>query len=407
MQKLRKASVILLTLFIITMLVVSYFRGEEKSEKPSKEELKKMVKKTALPVKTEPARKDTLILYTTTTGLTRGIKEADIMVEVSGKIIKRYVEEGQWVRKSQPLFQLDDTDYRVALDEANARLIKAQVEFGLMMQERGKNDVQQLPKLQQLERTYKEKLHQFQQGKISLTELDNAFLEYRQALIFSGKAQEEVLAAKSGLTEAFTAYKKAWLNVQRCKIEAPFSGIVGDIQVEPFEYISAGTIVCKITDLSKIRVEASILESDFVKIKKTANAWIEIPGTKKQLIKGKVVGLSPFIDREKRTGTAVIEIPGEKGITSGMEVKIRIETARYPNLLIVPRRAVLEREGKTLIFVVRDGEAVWNYVKTGKMNDDWVEILDADFGLEPGEPVIVEGHYTLAHKARVKIVGGK
>lgn len=406
MVYLRKISAILIVVFVLILLLISFFQGRESKEEMSKDEIKKKVGASTIPVVVYPAKKDTLVLYTVTTGITRGKREAEIVVEVSGKVVEKNIEEGQFVRKGDVLLKLDDTEYRVALDEANARLIKAQVEFGIMLKERGENRIKNLPDLEKLESIYQEKLHKFQKGEIPLSEMDEAFLKYQQALIFSGKAIEEVLAAKSGLTEAFTAYKRAWLNLQRCTIKAPFSGVVGDISVEPFEYINSGQLICKITDLSRLKVEVNVLESDYGKIKPNANALVEIPGTGKS-IKGKVIGLSPFMDREKRIGKAIVEIPGYKGMKSGMEVKVKIETERYPNLLLVPREALLEREGKSLIFVVREGEAIWNYVTPGRMNDEWVEIKKSDFGLEVGEPVIVKGHYTLAHKAKVNIVEEK
>jgi multidrug efflux pump subunit AcrA (membrane-fusion protein) len=54
-----------------------------------------------------------------------------------------------------------------------------------------------------------------------------------------------------------------------------------------------------------------------------------------------------------------------------------------------------------LLFVVEDGLAKWRYVEIGLENEEYAEILD---GVQDGEPVIVEGHFTLAHDARVKIV---
>jgi len=51
--------------------------------------------------------------------------------------------------------------------------------------------------------------------------------------------------------------------------------------------------------------------------------------------------------------------------------------------------------------VVENGLAKWRYIKVGLENEDYAEVLE---GVKEGEPVIVEGHFTLAHDAKVKIV---
>ncbi|MFQ5677199.1 MAG: efflux RND transporter periplasmic adaptor subunit, partial [bacterium] len=72
-------------------------------------------------------------------------------------------------------------------------------------------------------------------------------------------------------------------------------------------------------------------------------------------------------------------------------------------LFLVPKEAILIRDQRKLVFIVRDGLAKWCYAETGLENDDFVEILSSTFGLKPGEMVITSGHYTLVHDARVKI----
>ena len=69
--------------------------------------------------------------------------------------------------------------------------------------------------------------------------------------------------------------------------------------------------------------------------------------------------------------------------------------------LVFPQEAVLVRGGRKLAFVVENGLAKWRYIKVGLENEDFAEVLE---GVKEGEPVIVEGHFTLAHDARVKIV---
>ena len=100
----------------------------------------------------------------------------------------------------------------------------------------------------------------------------------------------------------------------------------------------------------------------------------------------------------------IAEIPNPGALLkSGMFATVRIAVNRYPNRLLVPRAAVVERDRRQLVFIVRDGKAFWCYVETGLENDDYVEVVSSAFDLKPGEPVIVDGHFALAHNAPVEV----
>jgi hypothetical protein len=79
---------------------------------------------------------------------------------------------------------------------------------------------------------------------------------------------------------------------------------------------------------------------------------------------------------------------------------------------MVPREAILERDNRTLVFLLEaegaslQGLAKWTYVTTGLENEEYVEIVPGDGTtmLEPGQLVLTEGHYTLIHDARVRVV---
>ncbi|HEX8430482.1 MAG TPA: hypothetical protein VF625_04310, partial [Longimicrobium sp.] len=74
--------------------------------------------------------------------------------------------------------------------------------------------------------------------------------------------------------------------------------------------------------------------------------------------------------------------------------------------VLVPRSALLERDRRSMLFVFEDGVAKWRYVTTGLQNDAMIEIVpsaDTD-SVAPGETVLTDGHYTLIHDARVRLV---
>ena len=90
------------------------------------------------------------------------------------------------------------------------------------------------------------------------------------------------------------------------------------------------------------------------------------------------------------------------GISKNTAIPSEINNLK--NLLLVPKKSILVRDGRELVFVVRDSIANWCYVTSGERNDKYVEIKESEFNLQPNEPVIVEGHFSLAHGAKVSSI---
>ena len=95
----------------------------------------------------------------------------------------------------------------------------------------------------------------------------------------------------------------------------------------------------------------------------------------------------------------------------GMYARVRIAARLYANRTMVPRGAILERDNRTLVFVFEadrgsQGLAKWTYVTPGLENEQYVEIVPGEGTtmLEPGTLVLTDGHYTLIHDARVRIL---
>jgi multidrug efflux pump subunit AcrA (membrane-fusion protein) len=83
-----------------------------------------------------------------------------------------------------------------------------------------------------------------------------------------------------------------------------------------------------------------------------------------------------------------------------MHADVEIAADIYKDRLLVPQEAVLVRGGRKLVFVVEEDLAKWRYIEVGLENEDYAEVLD---GVKEGEMLIIEGHFTLAHDARVRL----
>jgi multidrug efflux pump subunit AcrA (membrane-fusion protein) len=90
-----------------------------------------------------------------------------------------------------------------------------------------------------------------------------------------------------------------------------------------------------------------------------------------------------------------------------MFANVQLEAQRLPGRILVPSKAVIERDGRPLVFVVREGRGQWTYIQPGLSNGVDTEVLpDSSTGqipIKPGDQIIVDGHLTLTHDAAVTI----
>jgi HlyD family secretion protein len=369
----------------------------------------------AVAVEAAPARIGDLVMRISATGQTRALREMAISPKIPGAIVQLPVNEGQNVHQGDLLLKLDDREYRLAVAEAQDRLLGAQVDFGMLQREekRGESaeDTQveeggnvRLDELKQAEYEFLEKGKKYEQGQISEDEFLRAKLKYETAQALAGKKREELLAHRTGLTAAELALQRAELSLSHTEIRAPFSGVIADLQVQKGQQISAGQECFKLVDLSQMEVEVQVLESEIGLVEEGRKAEVTFPAYPGETFPGRVTSINPVVDRESKTVKVTVRLANpHRQILPGMFAYAKLEAQIFKDRLLVPKEAVLTRDQRKLVFILRDGLAKWCYVETGLENEEFAEILDSSFGLQPGEMVITAGHYTLVHDARVRL----
>jgi len=333
-------------------------------------------------------------------------KNVVLKAEVGGILKKLYVQEGKHVRQGELLVELDDTPYRLKLEEAEATRLKALSELLLdrLFQEPDLTapKMEDNTDLKKAQEAYQKAEKAYRDGLISQAELERARLDYELAQIGSGLKRDEIIASSKGLTQAEVNAKIARLDLEKTRIIAPFSGIITAIKVAPGETIEAGRELFTLVDVSQLKITAKVLETEVSKVKVGREADIRFSAFPGRVFKGTVVAVSPVINKEDKTCSVFIGLENlAEEIKPGMHAEIEIVTEIFPGRLLVLQAAVLVRGGRPLVFVVENGLAKWRYIQTGQENEQLVEVLD---GVKEGEPVIVEGHMTLAHDSAVRIV---
>ncbi|MFQ6039054.1 MAG: efflux RND transporter periplasmic adaptor subunit, partial [Candidatus Aminicenantales bacterium] len=373
-------------------------------------EQEQKVQETPIPVKVAQAQRGDLVITLKSPGEAVTNMMVAVKAEVEGVIQKLRVEEGQHVNEGDLLVELDDRRYRLELERYEADRLSRLSE--LLLEERFGGGVEEASspnsqKIAEARKAYEEARELHRKGMISDKDLEDAYQRYELALIESGEKKQEIRAASKGLTQAEIAVKTARLNLEKTKIRAPFSGIITEIQVSPQEHVSPGQELFKLVNISHIQVHAKVLESEVGKMKEGREARLRFSAYPEKVFLGKVKAISPIVNPEDKTCRVIIEVANpEEELKPGMHADVEIPAEVYKDRLLVPQEAVLVRGGRKLVFVVKEGLAKWRYIQVGLENDDFAEVLpspEEGGGVEEGDLVIVEGHFTLAHDARVKI----
>lgn len=321
----------------------------------------------SLPVAALDARDGDLILRVATTGQVRSEAVVPLRAEVAGTVAQLLVRAGDQVAAGTPLVKLDPYPFDLAVREAQARADEA----------------------------------------------EQRFLEsYVPESLVTGRGptpeQRKALMNKAGLTGGRLLLERARYEQARALVTSPVTGVVQSIDVAIGEKLSGGQAIATVVDTRRLRVEAQVLEHDLPLIRVGGEAIVTSAGAPDRPLRGRVDALLPLVDSVARSGRAIVRLTGDGTLRPGMYADVQLEATRLRNRRLVPARAVIERDGRPLVFVVKDGRAQWTYIVPGRSNGVDTEVLpDSSSGeipIKAGDAVIVDGHLTLTHDAPVRLL---
>ncbi|WP_404861728.1 efflux RND transporter periplasmic adaptor subunit [Georhizobium sp. MAB10] len=219
-------------------------------------------------------------------------------------------------------------------------------------------------------------------------------------------------------------------------LEAPFSGTIGIPQVEAGQYVTTGTVVATLQDLSRMRVDFSVPEQQRSQLQigqtirvGTENGSFDYSGT--------IVGIEPRIDPATRLVSIRAEVENtEEALNPGQFARVRVELPEEPDVIALPQTAIVSSLYGDFVYVVREAseeqeqaaeqaaeqaeempeaaaaapapaedagptmEARQVFVTTGRRNGSLVEIAE---GLSAGDIVVSAGQNRLSNGALVTI----
>ncbi len=328
----------------------------------------------AQPVAGVAVVRDTLWVPVTATGRAEAYRRTVVPTRTAGVVEAVRVRENQAVQAGDLLVQLDTLEAAMELAQARAALTTAQV-------------------------------------------------AYEERMLYAGEllgAEElaersRIVRATSGLEEAEVRVRRAEMELDRTRIRAPFPGRVADLQAVEGAFLSSGAEVLTLVQVDPLKVEVNVLEGELAYLAEGRRAEVRFAGLPGEVLQARVESVNPLVDPETSSARVTLVLANPRGaLRPGMFARVSVDAQSYPDRILIPRGAVVERgEGRRqVVFMLRgaDGEgrgmAEWRYVTTGYRNETHVEVVanPETSMLEPGEIVLVDGHHYLAHDTPVQLV---
>lgn len=213
--------------------------------------------------------------------------EADVGFKISGRIVSRFFEEGDWVDKGKVLSKLDDQDLLQRLDLTRATLMSAQARLSKLLAGARPEELRQAEAnlqqaqldLENKETQYERVRELYKRGVISKDTFDSAETKYKVAqaalqiatesyhLVKEGPRQEDIEDGRAQVAQAQVSLKLAETQLSYAVLKSPISGIVLVRSSEIGEVVNPGTSVLTLVDINNVWLKAYIPETDLGKVK--------------------------------------------------------------------------------------------------------------------------------------------
>jgi len=363
-------------------------------------------------VQTAKVSRAKIVQRVSATGKIQPKTKVEISADVSGKIEKLPVVEGQWVNKGTLLVSLARERYLAAVESAVAAVSAAEANASLVSENKTRT-----------ENEYKRSKQMVATGLESQSSFEAKQAEFQVEVARYKSTQDQVAQSRAAL-------KQARDDLSKTTIYAPMSGTVSALNKEMGE-IALGSqfqkdVILTVADLSAMEAEVNVDENDIMSIALGQEADIEVDALPGQSLKGVVseIGSSAVSQGQGTTEQktefeikiAILNPP--KTLRPGMTASANITTKVNDNALSVPLQAVAARsvdqlamkgqkrkdaEGRyqadkdgfvEVVFCVENGKAVAKQVKTGIQGEDLIEVTN---GLKEGDE-IVTGSYRAISK---------
>jgi RND family efflux transporter MFP subunit len=362
-----------------------------------------LMREDAVPVRTAAAQAQTTAAAAGSvldaTGYVTARRMATVSSKVTGKVLEVLIEEGQRVEEGEVMARLEPTDADAQRDLSAARVQASRSDV-----------VRAAAQLKLAEQTLARSRDMAQRQLIAASALDQAQAE-RDALA------AQLQSARSNLQVSIESLALSDIGVDNTVVRAPFAGVVTVKAAQPGEIISpmsAGggftrTGIGTVVDMESLEIQVDVNESTIGRVQPGQKVEAVLNAYPEWRIPAEVIAIVPTADRSKATiKVRIAFLERDERVVPDMGVRVSfLESAPAEGTpapvisgVTVPAEAVVQRDGRTIAFVVRDERASLRQLQAGDARDGQRRVSS---GLAVGEQVVLSPPAELEDGAKVAV----
>jgi RND family efflux transporter MFP subunit len=342
------------------------------------------VKVTEMPIGETVTVNGTLAAYDHTT----------VGIKVPGRLQTISIDLGTVVHKGQAIAQVEQQDYKLRVQQAEASLAQARARLGLSPD--GSNDrvtaeetgtVRQARAVLEDAKSKRDRASKLvQQGVIPRAEYDTVDSEYKVALSRYQDGLEEIRNRQGVLAQRRSELALAKQQLADTIVYAPMEGVVQEKKASVGEYLAAGAPVVDIVRIDPLRLRVDVPEREAHSIRNGQSVRVTIEGDAESYL-GYVKRLSPTISEQSRALAVEADVRNNGRLRPGAFVRAEIVTDQTSTAVTVPPGAIVTFAGIDKVILIENGKAVEKTITTGRRGPDWIEIKA---GVNVGQSVILD-----------------
>jgi len=236
-------------------------------------------------------------------------------------------------------------------------------------------------------------------------QVDNALAAFEQANVAKDTStwEKDLAQADAAVKKAQASLELAQQRLDESVIKAPISGTITQRFLDKGGMASTTKPFVNIVNMDVVKITAKVPERELGSIKQGQKAIVKPDAYPDEEFTGKLVNISPIIDRTSQTCDIEVEVsnPNQR-LKPGMFTRVELTVSENKVALVIPSDSFIKEGDKTYVFVADNGKAVKKVITVGISDGVKTEVIS---GLNPGEQLIIAGQSTLKDGMSVILPG--
>jgi HlyD family secretion protein len=343
-------------------------------------------------------------------GTVEALSSVDVMPNSNGKILEIPVKEGDHVNAGDVLFQVDNQDARLQLEQAKAGYQAAEAAFN-----NAEKASQQNTSVRPAEIAFNTARDNFSRMEALFAGGAVSQAEYEGAKAQMDSASVQLQAARNGQTGNYEVTKaqmdsaRAALDIVQkkyddCMVTSPISGMITNVYVEVGQMVSPQVKSMAVIDDSgkKVKIQVADMDIDQLNTGMTMNVCLQPLGESCQ---GTISEISAVSNASTGMFTVTVQLEEASKISYiGLTADLRVSENKENSSVYIPAKCIQSDDSGTFVYKVSEGTVVKTAVTEGKKKNAYYEVSQ---GLSEGDEVVMQSSSPLEDGKKVQVLSVK